>query len=131
MSSVDVIKSIKDKIGKFFSHKVTIIFVAVIIVISIIFLFYNSFAKSVKIYTEQLKNITEQNEILQKNFKKDLEVKDKELKNLAKKIVAYNKDLKKQNDKIKKLEEKYQNVQLPKTRDELIYRFNLRGFNPR
>jgi predicted nucleic acid-binding Zn-ribbon protein len=129
MGSTEIIKNAKESVGGFFSSKNTIITLAGLLIISLIFIFYMSSAN--KTTLDSLKMLQTQNDVLKKNLDTTIELKNKEIKDLEKKVVIYNQELEKQKKKIKQLEEAYANVKPPKDREEIINRFNSYGINAR
>jgi hypothetical protein len=129
MTSTEVITEAKTAVGKYLTLQNIAIGTAIILILVVTFLLYQSYEKSVAI--NQLKVLQAQNEKVKSDLTATLKASDDQIAALQIKLMKSSATITKLNTQLKKKQEAYSNVKPPKDRDETITRLRGLGYTPR
>ena len=129
MTSTEVITTAKTAVGKYLTLQNVAIGTAVILILVVTFLFYQSYKKDTAI--SQLKVLQAQNEKVKTDLKATLKTSDEQIAALNTKLMKSSATITKLNKQLAKKQEAYSNVKIPKDRTETVNRLRSLGYTPK
>jgi uncharacterized protein YpmB len=129
MTSTEVIAKVKVGIGKYLTLQNVAIGTAILLLIVATFLFYQSYKKDVSL--DKMKALQAANDQLKTDLAATIKTSDDAIKVLQDRLLVSSATVLKLKDQLKKKQEEYSNVKIPKDRQETIDRLHGLGYSPK